>query len=267
MSLTRAQIDSYIRARRDEKAADGTVDRELEILRRAYRLSAENGGPVFGPRFPRLVKLHANARKGFLDPGTLAKILKGIADPDFRDYLEWFSWTGMRPHEISCLSWASYDRQTETLRLHAADAKIGRGRIIPIVGPLVPIMERRLSVRRLDCPLVFHCSGQPIGASKGGLKDRCYSMWRRACKAIGQPDLIPYDLRRTVARNLRAAGIAERIIMEITGHLTRSTFDRYGIVDERDLKSAFETVGQYVESFEGKSNVATFPSSHKERTN
>jgi integrase len=58
-------------------------------------------------------------------------------------------------------------------------------------------------------------------------------------KAAGVPGAIPYDLRRTVARNRRAAGTPERVIMEITGHKTRSMFDRYGIVDERDIRSAF----------------------------
>lgn len=33
--------------------------------------------------------------------------------------------------------------------------------------------------------------------------------------------------------------------MEITGHKTRSMFERYGIVDERDMRSAFEAVAGY----------------------
>ena len=56
--------------------------------------------------------------------------------------------------------------------------------------------------------------------------------------SVGVSSLLFRDPRRTAARNLRRAGVAEGVIMKIGGWRTRSVFERYAIVAQSDIIDA-----------------------------
>jgi hypothetical protein len=116
------------------------------------------------------------------------------------------------------------------------------------------------------CPWVFFGeTGERILDFRGSWDTACIKAG--LCKTLtdeegnelkdkkGEPVLVPnklfHDFRRTAIRNMINAGVPEVVAMRISGHRTRSVFDRYAITDERDLRRASERVGQYhLEQFE-----------------
>ena len=138
-------------------------------------------------------------------------------------------WTGCRLGELLSLRWKQVDLKARTIRLRASETKSGYGRVIPIASKALSALGR---LERKG-QWVFTYRGKPICGIRAG--------WTAACRKAGVDKLF-HDLRRPAVRNLVRAGIPERVTMEISGHRTRSIFDRYNIVGESELLEAMNRV-------------------------
>ncbi|RPI19558.1 MAG: hypothetical protein EHM61_28245, partial [Acidobacteria bacterium] len=115
-------------------------------------------------------------------------------------------------------------------RLFPGMTKNRQGRVFAFTRDLRAVLEGqwteavRLKAKGVTCPYVFNRKGKVIRDFRAA--------WRQACEKAGVFGRIPHDLRRTAVRNLVRAGVPERVAMQLTGHLTRSVFERYNIVSE-----------------------------------
>jgi integrase len=163
-------------------------------------------------------------------------------------------YTGWRRQEILKLTWAQVDLAGQTVRLNAGTTKSGEGRVIALEDELLETIQAQWAKRKvvtipghspsLLCPLVFHNNGRAITDPRHA--------WQKACEAAKVGNMLLHDFRRTAVRDMVRAGVSEKVAMQISGHKTRSVFDRYDIVNEADLREAARRRAAYVSEQEEK---------------
>ena len=212
---------------------------------RALRLAQREGIIV---RLPHLTRLPGGrVREGFWEPQELARLLAAL--PEWLKDVALFGYlTGWRRGEVLALQWRHVDMTQQTLTLRPEQTKTGRGRLLAVEPPLLDVLTRRWEARR-PCPWVFHREGTVITPS------HFHRTWRRAAAASGNGGKLFHDFRRTAVRNMVRAGVPERIAMEISGHRSRSVFDRYNIVNEEDMRQAMIQTYAYLERKEKTATV------------
>jgi integrase len=248
MDITAPRIRGYAHARLEEGATPATVNRDLAALGRMFSLAVQAGRLSGRPHIPKLRE--AGPRQGFMEYAEY-RAIRAHLPPDYQDVLDFGYHSGWRKGEILRLEWRDADRDAGIIRLRPELSKNYEGRVLPLSEPLRAMIERRWRFRSIRCPLVFQKDERPIGDWR--------KTWKRACKAAGLPGKLFHDLRRTVVRNLIRAGVPERVAMSVTGHKTRSVFDRYNIVSEADLKQATSRLAEYVCQQPATRNVISLP--------
>ena len=233
--MTSDHIRAYIVRRQSDGMANGTINRELAALKRMFRLASQQTPPLVarGPHIPHLQE--HNVRQGFFTEEEY-KLLRAVLPDYVKIPLILAYWTGMRAGEILQLQWEQVDLDRGLLRLESGTTKNNRGRLIPLVKEVTEALwqwKQRTILPYPSCPWVCHYRGKRLLAVPT-------KSWKKACDRVGLKGKLFHDLRRTAVRNMVRAGISERVAMQISGHQTRSVFDRYDIVSEADLYQAQE---------------------------
>ena len=201
-AIASADLTAYVEKRQTAGLANGTINRELAMLGRVLRFAMAQDPPKL-LRVPaiRLLK-EAPPRAGFFEHERYEAVRRRLR-PDLQvavDLAYTFGW-----------------------RVRALERALGR--IIPFVFP-----------HFTDGP-IHPTTGQRRYAKGDRIRD-FRKAWKTACKKAGAPGMLLHDFRRTAVRNMVNDGTPEKVAMLITGHKTRSVFDRYHIVAPEDLRVA-----------------------------
>ena len=250
LNVTTDKVRAYIAARLAEKKSNATVNREVELLGRAYRLAVAEGRLASVPHIPVLPE--RNVRQGFFEKAEFDAVVRELSE-DLKDVALFGYLTGWRRGEIGALRWENVDRASGEIRIY--DSKNGEGRVLPLDDELAKLVDRRWAAREYrlrsgDVALstfVFHRQGVPrLNFNK---------RWQAACKRAGVPGKMFHDLRRTAARDLVRGGVSETVAMTLTGHRTRSVFQRYNITSRDDKVEALRRRLVYLEEQDAKPKV------------
>jgi len=227
IDITTDRINSYVVKRQKDGMANATINRELQVLRRMFNLGLQSNKLATKPYISMLKE--NNIRTGFFERDDFVRLRQGMRE-NLRPLIAFAYFTGWRSEEIRSLQWRQVDLRVGCVRLDAGTTKNGEGRIVYLPSEIQVLLNNLWRKRRLDCPWVFHRNGKMIVDFR--------EAWHKACREAGLAGMIFHDFRRTAVRNMIRAGIPERVAMQISGHKTRSIFDRYHIVSESDLKEA-----------------------------
>jgi integrase len=244
-------------------ASNATINREVAALKRVLNLGARQTPPKVN-RVPYIPMLKENnARKGFFEHKDFLALLDAL--PEYLKPMVLFGYkVGWRDQEISSLTWDAVDLDNGIVTLRVGETKNDEGRTVYLDDELKPLFrelwEKRKHIQHPTKYVFSNNTGSgPIISFRRSWNSACRKTQLGYGYKINQDYVnewqsklqagpIFHDFRRTAVRNMIRSGIPERVAMMISGHKTRSVFDRYNIVSDTDLRQAAQKHQDYLVS-------------------
>jgi integrase len=243
-NVNRARRSQDEISRAKHGASKASINRELSALKRMLNLGARQTPPRV-ERVPYVPMLKENnVRKGFFEHHEFLALKEAL--PEYLRGFATFGYkTGWRSSEVANLTWRQVDLDQGIVRLEVGETKNNEGRTVYLDQELKEVFTKQRELRKQTGTLTPYVFTNPEGTDK--VKD-FRKAWLTACKNAGLGKRLFHDFRRTAVRNMVRAGVPERVAMMVSGHKTRSVFDRYNIVSPDDLKLAAEKQEIYLRS-------------------
>jgi integrase len=233
-SVTREVVLSFVRQRKTQGASDGTIHKELVILRRALK-EAHNRGLWVGDarNVVPSIKVRYEPRENYLDARNGARLL-GEFSHGRQLWAALAMLAGLRLSEVEGMRWEQVDLDAKRLRV-AGRKTATAWRIVPIAPDLEKLL--RTEKKRRKPP----ATERVVSKWPNVRRDLAAAIVRMnkadaatAAKRRRQPPtplraVTPNDLRRTFASWLKQQGMDSLVVARLLGHTsTRMVEKVYG---------------------------------------
>lgn len=249
--IKKVGLQNYMIKREKEGKKISTIDQDIGKVKAMISMAFDND-MVSGRTLKvfRLIKKQSKKTDGvrdrILSREEFEALVKHSTD-HLKKIIATAYFTGMRKGEILKLTWNKVDLNDRLIHLEAGDTKDREARDIPICDELYGYLQNipnKIHEAGTD-NYVFVYRGQPVNDIRKGLRDACTTAGIKYGRNA-KDGFVFHDLRHTFNTNMRKAGVAESVIMAITGHSTREMFDRYNSIDRDDIKKASEQFSGFV---------------------
>jgi integrase len=188
------------------------ANRLLALLRAMFNKADDLGfrgdNPCHGIKLFR-----EQSRDRFLQPDELSAFFTALAtEPNVRDFYLALLLTGARRSNVQSMRWEDIELQAGFWRIPGEATKGGIPVIVPLVGPLLAILNER-KANANGTPWVFPGrDGKAMANPKGA--------WKRILARSRLGDLHPHDLRRSLGSWMAGQNTSLTIIGRALGHRT-----------------------------------------------
>lgn len=210
--VSRQLCRDYAADRRRSNRSDGTIIKELSVLRAALRWADKNTPAVFEmPSTPP-------PRDVFLTRSEMERLLEASANtPHLQLFIRLALQTGARAQAILDLTWQRIDFDRGLIRLAGIKQTNKRRPTVPINATLDKALRAAREIA--TCDHVIEYAGGPVKSIK--------TAFRRAVKDAGLKDVTPHVLRHTAAVWMAEAGVPMQEIADYLGHTDIKTTWRH----------------------------------------
>lgn len=234
-------LQRFILARKKEGVKSGTVNRTLAVVRQILNLCAREWRDEYGLTWLETAPAISGVdwqdkRKPY--PITWKeqdRLFSALAD-HLREAALFAVNTGCREQEICQLRWEwevpIAELKTSVFVLPDWATKGGKERVVALNSVAMAVVNRQ---RGKHSEFVFTYKTSPVQSLNN-------NGWQRARESAGLRQVRFHDLRHTVGRRLRAAGIGEETRADILGHERGGITTHYSIAEISELIEAVEKI-------------------------